>query len=694
MRVEHSVDIAAPVDDVWEMGADPVLLSRFANLGSDMQITAADPTRPPELDARYRVLLKIGGVMVGGDAIIVEYQKNREIAWTSYTGIPFRCRIRMRPISGGSRVTVRLSYDVPGPLGGIADLASLPSMNTFVKRSLKGFKRQAEGASGREELTWRTVTKRIASEAGHLEVMARAGIVAAMRPQRLLKVAVAARSWGATPGALVAVGAAREPDRIVMADDKTSLTYAEADDQSTAIAAGLRALGVGEGDAVALLARNHVGFLLALTAIAKLGCDVLLLNTGFAGPQIADVCRREGVSAIIHDAEFTDLLAEASVNRKRIVTDGTTSLETPTLQELAGGFRRTPVPSPGRAGKVIILTSGTTGTPKGASRGATSAGSLPTLEAPAALLDRIPLRHGMRIGLAAPAFHAWGLSNLLMSLALDAEIITLPAFDPEAWLAAIDLHKVEALVVVPVMLQRILDLPPEIRRAYDTSTLSVVAASGSALPGGLSDRWMDTYGDNLYNLYGSTEVANATIATPADLRAAPGTAGKPTRGTTIRLLGDDLLEVPQGDVGRIFVGNSQLFEGYTGGGDKQRAHGLMATGDVGRFDAAGRLFVEGRDDDMIVSGGENLFPKEVEDVIATHPAVAEAACIGVPDDQFGQRLRAYVSLRDGATVTDADLIALVKGELASYKAPREVIFIDQLPRNATGKILRRELSAD
>ena len=694
MRIEHSIDISAPIDQVWELGADPALIGRFANLGSDLQITAADPNRPPELDARYRVLTKIGGVMVGGDAIIVEYARPREIAWTSYTGVPFRCRLRMRSVTGGTRVTVRLSYDVPGLFGAVADLASLPAMNNFVRRALKGFKREVEGVAGNDDdVSLRSLTKKIATEAGHLEVMARAGIVALMRPQRLLKVAVAARSWGLSTGALIAVGAAREPDRTVMSDEKTSLTYSEADDQSTAIAAGLRALGIGEGDAVALLARNHIGFLLSMTAAAKLGCDVLLLNTGFAGPQITDVCRQEGVSAIIHDSEFTELLAEASVNRKRILIDGAHNLDVPTLTELSGGFRRASLPTPSRAGKIILLTSGTTGTPKGASRGATSGGGGPTLEAPAALLDRIPLRKGMRVGLAAPAFHAWGLSNLLLSLALDAEIHTATTFDPESWLAAIDMHQLEALVVVPVMLQRILELPPNIRRAYDTSSLKVVAASGSALPAGLSERWMDAFGDNLYNLYGSTEVANATIATPADLRAAPGTAGKPTRGTTVKLLDDDLREVPQGDVGRIFVGNSQLFEGYTGGGDKQRAHGLMATGDVGRFDAAGRLFVEGRDDDMIVSGGENLYPQEVEDVIAGHPAVAEAACIGVPDEKFGQRLRAYVALRNGEDVTDAQLIDLVKTNLAGYKAPREVIFIDELPRNATGKILRRNLPA-
>jgi fatty-acyl-CoA synthase len=298
----------------------------------------------------------------------------------------------------------------------------------------------------------------------------------------------------------------------------------------------------------------------------------------------------------------------------------------------------------------------------------------------------------MRTMLAAPLFHAWGLSMFGMGLSLGASFVLHRRFDPEATLAAIEEHRCEALIVVPVMLQRILELPEEIRGRYGTSSLRVVAASGSALPGDLANRWMDAFGDNLYNIYGSTEVANATIATPADMRGAPGTAGKPPRGTVVKLLDEHGVEVPQGETGRIFVGNSMLFEGYTGGGDKDRIGALMSSGDVGRFDEAGRLFVEGRDDDMIVSGGENVFPKEVEDLLSRHPGVVEAACLGVPDEQFGQRLHAFVVKRAGADVTEDELKAYVRENLARFKIPREVTFVDELPRNATGKILKRALA--
>jgi fatty-acyl-CoA synthase len=266
-------------------------------------------------------------------------------------------------------------------------------------------------------------------------------------------------------------------------------------------------------------------------------------------------------------------------------------------------------------------------------------------------------------------------------------------FDPEETLAAIDRTRADVLAVVPVMVQRILGLPDETLGRYDLSSLKIAALSGSALPGELATQWMDRFGDNIYNLYGSTEVSFATVATPADLRAAPGTAGRPPRGTTVRLLDEAGKEVPNGEVGRIFVGNDMKMEGYTGGGSKEAIDGLLSSGDVGHFDPDGRLFVDGRDDEMIVSGGENVFPREVEDLLADLDGVTEVAIIGVEDEKFGQRLKAFVVLEEGASLTETELAAHVKANLASYKTPREVEFLDELPRNATGKVLKRELKA-
>ena len=219
-----------------------------------------------------------------------------------------------------------------------------------------------------------------------------------------------------------------------------------------------------------------------------------------------------------------------------------------------------------------------------------------------------------------------------------------------------------------------------------------MASSGSALPGTLALAWMDRFGDNLYNIYGSTEVAYATIATPEDLRADAdlGRQAAPRHGR------EDprrrpAAELPVGETGRIFVGNGLLFEGYTGGGSKEVIDGLMSIGRRGRFDEHGRLYVSGRDDDMIVSGGENVFPQEVEDCLVSHERVRRGRRGRVSTTTTtGKRLRAFVVGR--GDVTEDDLKAHVKANLARFKVPREIVFVDELPRNATGKILKRELA--
>jgi fatty-acyl-CoA synthase len=306
------------------------------------------------------------------------------------------------------------------------------------------------------------------------------------------------------------------------------------------------------------------------------------------------------------------------------------------------------------------------------------------------MLEAIPYRAGEPLLIASPMFHAWGMANLGLSMLLGSTLILRKRFSPEQTLADIAEHGVTLMSAVPVMLQRLLEVPTAVRDGYDTSSLRAVAISGSALPPTLATAFMDAYGDVIYNLYGSTEVGLATVANPADLRADPGTAGRPLRGVTIRVVDPDGSPVPQGVSGRIFVGSDLSFEGYTGGGDKARLDGLVSSGDTGRFDADGRLVIEGRDDDMIVSGGENVFPGEVEDVIAELPGVREVAVIGISDDEFGQRLAAFVS-SDGSLSAD-EVKAHVKAHLASFKVPREVTFVDELPRNATGKVLKRVLS--
>jgi acyl-CoA synthetase (AMP-forming)/AMP-acid ligase II len=539
-----------------------------------------------------------------------------------------------------------------------------------------------------------TLAEKVAAQARNKAITARvltqSGVIKPFGPITLVGLVKALREWGmGVAGGFTAV-AIRFPERTGLIDELGDLTFREIDERSNALADELARRGVRQGDGVALLARNHRGFLDAALAISKLGANVLLLNTAFAAPQLGEVCEREDAKLVIHDEEFDQLVDRANVTAPRLLawTDSDASSRSgdrETIEDLITTGSRTRRNPPGREGKMVILTSGTTGTPKGAPRGGGN------LEAAVALLERIPLRSGWRSHVAAPLFHTWGFAHLSLAMLLGSTVVLTRRFDPEQSLEVLTKHHCDSFVVIPVMLQRILTLPKETLDSYDLSRVKVVAASGSAMPGNLSIEWMDQFGDTLYNIYGSTEVAWASVAQPKDMRAAPGTAGKPPVNTVVRLYDHQGEEVGPGETGRIFVGNSMLFEGYTGGGNKESIDGLMSSGDIGRFDDEGRLFVEGRDDEMIVSGGENVFPKEVEDCLARHDGVVEVAAIGVDDDEFGKRLRAFVVRAEGVDVSEDELREHVKANLARYKVPRDFVFLDELPRNATGKILKREL---
>jgi len=530
----------------------------------------------------------------------------------------------------------------------------------------------------------------------NLKVLADAGVIRAVRPDKLAAMAVLLSRWGASPAAGVAGAAVNYPDEPMIEDEAGTLTFAEVHTRSNALAQGLADGGVGEGDGVAIMCRNHRGFIEATLAISKLGASGLYMNTAFSGPQLADVIEREEPEALVYDEEFSGLLEKASVAGKEIGLsryvawseegDSGEDADT-TLEQLIEANSDEDLDPPDESSRFVILTSGTTGTPKGAQRAQPD-----TLSPLASLFSIIPLRARERTMIAAPLFHSWGFAHFVLGLALNTTYVLRRKFDPEETLRATQESGATALIVVPVMMQRIMELPKETLEKYDLPNLRVTGASGSALPGELATKWMDNFGDNVYNLYGSTEVAWATIATPEDLRKAPGTAGRPPRGTVLRIVDEDGNDVERGKTGRVFVGNEMAFEGYTGGGGKDELGGLLSSGDVGHFDEEGRLFIDGRDDEMIVSGGENVFPREVEDLLSDHDQVKEVAVIGVDDEEFGQRLKAFVVPCDGTELSEDDIKGYVKSNLARYKVPREVEFLDSLPRNATGKVLKRELA--
>jgi len=519
-----------------------------------------------------------------------------------------------------------------------------------------------------------------------LDTVRRIGL---LNPKAAVTALQGAKRWGPTLAAGYAAGAARCGDEPALHDEDGSLTFREVDELSSALANVLAERGIGPDSPVAVLVRNSRWFVLTVAALDKLGATLLYMNTGFAGPQLAEVLEREGAELLIHDAEFADAVARFAPHADRVIADGPVD-GLDDLPTLVAGAPTDDPPKPEHQGRQVILTSGTTGTPKGASRSKESLGA--GLVAATAIFQRVPFRVGDVHAVPAPMFHSLGNAALLAGASMSHTLVLARRFDPERLLAQVAEHRVRVITAVPVMLQRILALPDDVLDRYDTSRLEVVFCSGSALPGSLATAWMDRFGDNLYNMYGSTEVAAATVATPADLRAAPGTAGRPLAGVEVRLYGDDDRPVTEpGVVGRIFVGSALRFEGYTGGQTKPSIDGLLSSGDLGSFDEDGHLFVGGRDDDMIVSGGENLFPREVEDLLADLEGVREVAVLGVDDDQYGQRLAAFVVLEDGADLDEAAVKAHVKANLAGYKVPRSVTLLDELPRNTTGKVLKREL---
>jgi fatty-acyl-CoA synthase len=523
-----------------------------------------------------------------------------------------------------------------------------------------------------------------------VDVMLRRGLFNPLRPDHGLRLIAATNRYGLFAG-VVAHAAQIRPDAPAIVDERGELTYGELDQQSNALARGLADRGLGEGDVIALLARDHRGLVLTVLATGKLGVRTVLMNTGFAKPQFADVAAREKVKAVLHDSEFLDLMSAIPDSIARILTwvdehDGTDPA-TPTLDTLIADRSTAPVKLPHKPGGMVILTSGTTGTPKGAPRDKVS----PFISAQ--LVDRIPVPREGTILMAAPVFHATGLSQFTIGLALGNRIVFQQRrFDPERTLADIERFRVEQLVAVPTMLQRMLDLPAEVLGKYDMSSLKVIFAAGSAIPPDVVTRTLDYFHDTLYNVYGSTECAVITVATPQELRQAPTTAGRPPVGIRIALYDEKRNRITAPNVvGTIFIENPHSFKAYTDGRTKETIDGMMSSGDVGHLDEHGLLFIDGRDDDMIVSGGENVFPQEVEHLIADRSDVLEAAVVGVDDREFGKRLRAFVvpgpeSARDAQEIKD-----FVKANLARYKVPREVIFLDELPRNATGKLLRRPL---
>jgi len=540
-------------------------------------------------------------------------------------------------------------------------------------------------------MTAPTRSDRLAAIRGVLATMTRARLLAPLRPDKYLRMAAAVRREGRSIVTGFAMSARRCPNQAGLIDELGALTWKQLDERSDAFAAGLQALPGAAPTTIGIMCRNHRGFVEALVASYRIGADVLLLNTAFAGPALAEVVDRENVDTVIYDEEFAGTveraLADKPSARRIIAWSDNPGIHNVTVEKMIGAQTGKRPTRRGRTSKLILLTSGTTGTPKGATH---SGGGPDVLKS---VLDRTPWRAEENVVVVAPMFHAWGFGQLVLAAMLSCTVVTRRKFDPEKTLELVDRHRATGLSLVPVMFDRIMELPEEVLSRYNGRSLRFASASGSRMRADVVTAFMDRFGDVIYNNYNATEAGMITTATPADLRAAPDTAGTPAQGTEIAILDDQRRQVPRGEVGSIYVRNKNQFDGYTSGLTKDFHDGYMASGDVGYLDSAGRLFVVGRDDEMIVSGGENVYPIEVEKILAAHGDVAEAAVLGVDDAQYGQRLAAFVVLEEKATATPDALKAHVRDNLANYKVPREIVVLDELPRGSTGKIARSELQA-
>lgn len=704
MRLSERIDVPVAPERAWRTIVDPRVIGRTLPGLVSFEVLGDQPLSQ---GTRLRTVLAIGAAELGSELEVTVFRDGRDVVAVGVTGIDLHVALRVRPSGDGARITVRAGYNPPGGVpGAIAGLVALPEMRRRLREMLRGVERILLAEDAPVERPGPLQIAALAARSA--KVFARAGILRPMRPDKYATIARQFAHWGATPAGAYAAAATRDPHRMAIIDGDRALTYAELDHRTTALAVALRDRGVGEGHRVAIACRNHRGFVEALVAVSKAGADALLVNTAFAAPQVRAVFDRERPTALVCDADLLDTMDEAlgaatgpaSTARRapgRGPSDGVSRVVSAwtedhpsrsgvrSLEELIveGADRR--LAYPGSPGRVVLLTSGTTGVPKGTRR------SRIALDAPVSFLDRMDYRDGGTFLIAPPLFHAWGFANLLMALLLGSTVVLRRDFDPEDVLRSVARHGVDVLVAVPVMLERILQLDPAVREEFDVSRLRVTASSGSALPGDLATRWMDVFGDTLYSLYGATEVGWGAIADPADLRAAPTTAGRIPLGATVRIYDRGGVPLPTHRNGRIHVGGGLANDRYTDGTRLPQQGGLSETGDVGHLDDLGRLFVLGREDDMIVSGGENVYPRNVEDVLSDHPAVAEVAAIGVQDDVYGERIAVHVVKAPGVRLSAKAVRDHVRARRPRYEVPRDVVFRDALPRNATGKILRRAL---
>lgn len=545
------------------------------------------------------------------------------------------------------------------------------------------------------------VSSQMSRQSGMLWSLTKPGVV------ELLKVF---SSGSQNPSRIYRVHARNSPSKPALIWRGRTTTWAELDERIDRFAAGLARRGIGRKQSLILMMRNRQECVELGAAAARGGAAAVSISWRSTASELTYLANHSGARGIAIEAELLPVLEEASRDLSKdllanvfIVGAGGVGSPVPSATN-APGVHLTPVDTlleePARSlaedtagdddAAVVVYTSGTTGKPKGAVR------KFPkdTMVAAMRFINETPMRVDDVHLVTCPLYHSTAFGFLSLSHVLGATVVIMDEFKPEAFLEAVDRYKVTTTAMVPTMLHRVLELPVETRSRYDTRSLRAIFSGGAPLSGPLANDFMDVFGDVVFNFYGATETGLVTLAKPIDLRAAFGTIGKAVPGNEIRLLDDDRKEVEEGQVGELYVKNKLLVAGYHRDEEATRASfvdGFFSVGDLARKDRYGRYFIEGRKRDMVISGGVNVYPAEVEGVLEQHPDVGEVAVVGVPDREWGERVRAFIVPRAGAKPDEGTIKAFARERLAGPKVPRDFVFVDSLPRNPTGKVLKREL---
>ena len=483
---------------------------------------------------------------------------------------------------------------------------------------------------------------------------------------------------GPSPMVLLSTNAALHPDRPALADDSETLTYSQLLKQSESLAKHLHhEIGVHYGGKAAIVCRDHVSAVKAIFALSRLGAHIVFVNPEMSGDQIQALGHRQRFDFYVYDKEITAKLDGLTTGANSLVAD---SIETVLGKNSGQGsqghkLNRAGALTKAGAGAIVVMTGGTTGVPKSAARKTSATAFLAPLNA---LLTRAHLARYSSVYVATPICHGFGLSSLFVGLTFGATTYLTRRFNAEHACRLIQANQIEVVSVVPLMLQRMLHHDPAA-----LVSLKCIITGGGVLSPALAQETLDTLGPVLFNTYGTSEAGFSVMAGPESLAQKPDSIGRAIPGVKIKLVNEKQETVPAGQTGELLARGSLSI-----GGD------WVHTGDNAYQDSDGNLFLRGRVDDMIVSGAENVYPLDVENILVQHDEIESVAIVGIPDDEFGQRLKATVVRRSGSDLDSGSLTEWLRPRVARFQMPARIEFLDELPLTSLGKVDRKALRVD